>query len=299
MTRWLATLLVFGAASALAAADFAYVSKAETSTAVVIDSRPRTECKAATLPGARCLPAEDFLGPHRRLASERDILWMLGTAGLSGSEEALVVGQDATARDFVAGVLYLAGQKSVRILTEPLPRLGGATAPGQERGILRTAVYTAPMRDRLWVLKHEVLAGEPLLLDGRSEAEYWGETVRGARGGHLPGALRLPVVNAAGTLQHAGDAVAYAHDAWEGIVYFTRLVAGQGLAVRVYPGGWAEWAADGSLPADAVSYPERQVTSNNAVPPAPTFNMTLALALLAATGVAFAAGWALARGRRT
>ncbi|MDP2811126.1 MAG: hypothetical protein Q8O34_13345, partial [Rhodocyclaceae bacterium] len=114
MARVVAAVFAFVAANAFAAADFTYVPKVEASGAVVIDSRPLADCKRASLSGARCLPAEDFLGPQRRLPSERDILWLLGTAGLAGSETVLVVGQDATARDFVAGLLYLAGQKSVR-----------------------------------------------------------------------------------------------------------------------------------------------------------------------------------------
>ncbi len=135
------------------------------------------------------------------------------------------------------------------------------------------------------------------LLDGRSELEYWGETVRGARGGHLPGAVLLPAatLSPAGPrpLLPAGEVIAYAHDAYEGLAYFTRLVAGYGLPARVYAGGWAEWAADGSLPVDAASYPERRNEAVNAVSPAPTFAASPALLALAAAIVltAFAGGW--------
>lgn len=268
---------------------------------VVIDSRPLAVCKQATLPKARCLPADGFLGPHRSLPSERDIHWLLGTAGLDGSETVLVVGQDATARDFVAGLLYLAGQRQVRVMTEPLVRMAGSMVPGQERGIVRAAVYTMPMRDRLWLLKQDILVGASVLLDGRSEAEYWGETVRGTRGGHLPGAVLLPATTlAAHPPLPADGAVAYAHDAYEGLAYFTRLVAGHGIAARVYPGGWAEWAADSSLPADAASYPERRVEVPAAVSPAPTSDASravIALAAGAALLVAFAGGWILSRRR--
>ncbi len=275
---------------------------------VVIDSRPLADCKQATLPNARCLPADGFLGPHRRLPSERDILWLLGTAGLDGSETVLVVGQDATARDFVAGLLYLAGQRQVRVMTEPLARLAGSRVPGQERGIVRAAVYTAPMRDRLWLLKQDILVGAPVLLDGRGEAEYWGEVVRGARGGHLPGAILLPAMSLTSRPSLPADgAVAYAHDAYEGLAYFTRLVAGHGIAARVYPGGWAEWAADSRLPVDAASYPERRAEAPAvaspvpaAVSPAPTSGASravIALAAGAALLAAFAGGWMLSRRR--
>ena len=270
---------------------------------VVIDSRPLADCKKATLPNARCLPVDGFLGPRRSLPSERDILWLLGTAGLDGSEAVLVVGQDATARDFLAGLLYLAGQRQVRVLTEPLTRvLAGRSdaAPGLERGIIRTAVFTAPMRAESVVLKQELLreGAGVTLVDGRSELEYWGETVRGMRGGHLQGAVLLPATTLAVAGSRpalpAGAVIAYAHDAYEGLAYFTRLVAGLGLAVRIYPGGWAEWAADGSLPVDAATYPERQAETLAAVPPAPTPGTSRAVLMLVAAVAlltAFAGGW--------
>lgn len=196
------------AAPAWAGGDFAYTRKVGAGE-TVIDSRPLADCKRASLAGARCLPAEDFLGPQRRLPSERDILWLLGTAGLAGSETALVVGQDATARDFVAGLLYLAGQKSVRILTGPMPRLDGSALGGQERGMVRSAVWTAPMRDSLWVLGADIVRDKPTPVD-----------VRGPN----------PAVT---------DAVVFADDAYQAIARFTQLRAGQGLAVRVHPGGLA------------------------------------------------------------
>lgn len=303
------------AAPAWAASDFAYTQKVGADAlcvpgtplcgqVTVIDSRPLADCKQATLPNARCLPADDFLGPHRSLSSERDLLWLLGTAGLDGSEAVLVVGQDATARDFVAGLLHLAGQRQVRVLTEPLARvLAGRSdaVPGQERGMIRAAVYTAPMRAERVVLKQEILreAAGATLLDGRSEPEYWGETVRAARGGHLPGAVLLPATTLAARPPLPSDgAIAYAHDAYEGLAYFTRLVAGHGIAARVYPGGWAEWAADGSLPIDAASYPERRAEAPVAVSPAPTSDASrfvLALAAFAALLAAFAGGWVFSK----
>lgn len=193
---------------AWAASDFAYTQKVGAGE-TVIDSRPLADCKRASLPGARCLPAEELLDPQRRLPSERDILWLLGTAGLDGSETALVVGQDATARDFVAGLLYLAGQKSVRILTGPMPRLDGRAAGGQERGMVRSAVWTAPMRDSLWVLGADIVRDKPTLVD------------------------------AAGPTPAAANGVVIADDAYQAIARFTQLRAGQGLAVRVHPGSLA------------------------------------------------------------
>lgn len=200
--------LALFAAPAWATNDFAYTQKVGAGD-TVIDSRPLADCKRASLAGARCLPAEDFLGPQRRLPSERDILWLLGTAGLAGSETVLVIGEDATARDFVAGLLYLAGQKSVRILTGPMPRLDGRSGGGQERGMVRSAVWTAPMRDSLWVLGADIVRDKPTLVD------------------------------ASGRRPTAADGVVIADDAYQAIARFTQLRAGQGLAVRVHPGSLA------------------------------------------------------------
>jgi thiosulfate/3-mercaptopyruvate sulfurtransferase len=296
---------------------------------IVIDSRPLAECTRASLPAARCLPADDFFGPHRRLPSERDLLWLLGTAGLDGSESVLVVGQDAIARDFVGGLLYLAGQRQVRVLSEPIGRLPGVRSPGQARDLVRSTVFTAPMRAELWVLRDELrqaLAREaPQLLDGRTESEYWGETVRGTRGGHLPGAILFPanqVLPAPRSLaKPPADTIAYAHDAYEGIAYFTRLRAGQAMAARVYVAGWAEWSADGSLPVDAATYPARAPdfptgtakanpatatdtainTAANAAGPAFAVAPKPAalVAALAALALAFAGGWLIARRKAT
>ena len=250
--------------------------------AVAVDTRALEACAAKSIAGARCLPSTAFLGPHRRLADFREILWLLGAAGLDGGEHVLVVGDAPQARDFVAGVLYLAGQKRVSILTRSLSQGAGlpadALGPGSERSMTREKVFQAPLRDGLIVLRGELAGhigdGAPGLLDGRSEKEYWGETVRGPRGGHVPGAQHLPAAGlraglAAGNalVPRNPDPIAYGHDPVEGIAYFTLLTAGAGVAARVYIGGWAEWAAHTALPADSVTYPDR-APGNQAAPAA-------------------------------
>lgn len=313
-----ALLLALGlaAAPAWAGEDFAYVRDAAAalaSGAVAVDARPQASCEASSIAGARCLPASDFLGRHGQLPSWRDVLWLLGTAGLSGAETVLVVGQDARERDFVAGMLYLAGQQRVLILAEPVPRVlaaGVGGGPGARRAFAREGVFAAPMRDRLVILAHELRAmvPPPLLLDGRSAEEYWGEKVRTARGGHLPGAQSLPAASlraapgSAPAALSAASPAAYGHDAFEGIAYFTLLRAGHGVDARVFPEGWAAWAADGTLPADSVTHPDLGAV----LPTAPIARTqawsatAIAIALaLAGTAAAFAAGLWLGLRRRT
>jgi thiosulfate/3-mercaptopyruvate sulfurtransferase len=305
---------VVAASAATQNADFSFVRDARTALAagaIPVDARPLEACLERSIAGARCLPAADFVGPHRRLASWRDILWLLGTAGLKGDETVLVAGAAPAERDFVAGLLYLAGARRVLVSAEPVSQLlgqGVAAGPGVQRAFARTVVFEAPMRDELVVLGHELRASQPapFLLDGRSEGEYWGEDVRAGRGGHLPGAQSLPAdrlrapAQGARPLLPGGSPVAYGHDPLEGIAYFALLRAGHGVDARVYPGGWAEWAADGALLADAVSHPERGARAVALAPEgnrAPLWSAWLGVALGLA-GVAFAAGRMTAR-RRT
>jgi thiosulfate/3-mercaptopyruvate sulfurtransferase len=190
-------------------------------------------------------------------------------------------------------------------------KIAKVTAAGQERDFARAVVFEAPMRDEVVVLQHELADMQPRLLDGRTAKEYWGESVRAARGGHIPGALSLPAAEllpAADSGQDAvadylarGNWVAYAHDAYEGLAYLTRLRAGQGAAVRLYLGGWAEWAADGALAADAVAYPAVSYPDASAVRPVdaklvPAKAVSVP-AILAMVLAAFAAGWWIQRRR--
>jgi thiosulfate/3-mercaptopyruvate sulfurtransferase len=153
-------------APAWAANDFAYTQKVGAGE-TAIDTRSLADCKQATLPGARCLPVVDFLSPQKQLPSERDLLWLLGTAGLDGSEAVLVVGDSESARDFVAGLLYLSGQRRVSVLTMPLTPLLAKrpdAAPGPERGIVRSAIWTTPMRDHLWLVDRREIGSDASIL---------------------------------------------------------------------------------------------------------------------------------------
>lgn len=300
-------VLLTGVATARVPDDFAYVRDATAQLqdgSIAVDTRPLEACKQRSLAGAVCLPAAAFLGPHRRLPSERDLLWLLGTAGLKGDETILVMGEDATARDFVAGLLYVSGQRRLRVLTQPIGRLlerGTNTGLGRERSFVRETVFEAPMRDGVVVLRDELRAmnPSPMLLDGRAETEYWGETVRSTRSGHLPGAVSLPGVALRATLATPTtrpvlperELVAYAHDAYEGLAYLTLLTAGYGVPARLYLAGWSEWASYGALPIDAGAYPERASARPAEVLPVVQQNGALWAGIPALGVAAFAAGW--------
>jgi len=240
--------------------------------AVVVDTRPVATCTHQSLAGARCLPPREFLGPHGRLVNMRDIRWLLGTAGLSGSETVVVVGDHMTSENFVAGVLYLAGQKRIEVayrsVTPWLAAHPKAASAGSAHGMFRQPVYAAWPRTRLMVLRRELArilrhGPRPYLLDGRDLAQYWGRAIRGLRGGHIPNAQPFPVEDlrralAAGTVQlpPVGSAIAYAEDPYRSISYFA-LLRIVGLPVRVFPGGWIDWSYHTNLPVDSETYPTR------------------------------------------
>lgn len=160
MHAWLLIISLL-AAPAWATSDLSYTAKVGAGEAV-IDTRPLAACQRASLPGARCLPPADLLDAQRKLPRERDLLWLFGTLGLTGDETVLVAGDTASGRDFVAGLLYLSGQRAVRMLEQPLTPLVATqpdAAPGESRSLVRTAVFTAPMRDTLWIVHPDELAG--------------------------------------------------------------------------------------------------------------------------------------------
>lgn len=77
--------------------------------------------------------------------------------------------------------------------------------------MVRSTVWTAPMRDHLWVLGADILRDKPTLVDAREPRPK-------------PTAV---------------DAVVIAEDAYQAIARFTQIRAGQGFAVRVHPGNLA------------------------------------------------------------
>lgn len=270
--------IAFGPAKADTEKSIAPTTSAKTFSGVILDVRPREVCETASLPGARCLPVGDLLGPHHRLANVSGLLWLLGTAGLTGTEPVLVAGTPARDRDFLAGLLHLAGHASVQVLTRPIAKAGLDLQPGETRGNTREAVYVASMRGKALALRTDVLQtvrsqSPALILDARTEGEYWGRTIRAARGGHIPGAqpVSLKAIGSrpetAPTHSHAGTGgapIVYGHDALEGLAAFARLRAA-GYEARVYIEGWADWAADGALPVDAATHLDR-VSENSRNP---------------------------------
>lgn len=274
---------------------------------VTIDTRRLAKCQRRTLAGARCLPPRVFLGPHGRLADFRDIRWLLGTADLNGAETAVVIGDHRTREDFVAGILYLAGQRRVVVINRPLtPWLTAhptAAGTGQGHGMVRSVYYTAWPRTRLIIFRRSLAhaladASPPYVLDGRPLNQYWGRRVRDLRGGHIPtaqplSATRLATANARlSPPPGVRNTVAYAEGPYRSIAYFTALRLA-GWPVRVFVGGWRDWSDHTQLPVSSETYRRRPAT------PPPIIKNTRGgtmgdTALMLAGGVlALGAAWAL------
>jgi thiosulfate/3-mercaptopyruvate sulfurtransferase len=300
--RLLAICALCLSASAAQASGLAYTTDTgllKNRAVVLLDVRPLAQCERGSVAGAKCLPAEDLLGPHGSLPDFRQIMWLFGTEGLAGGESVLVLGNRPERRDFVAGLLYLAGQREVQVMRRPLDSVlktdGVVTARGQRRSQIADPIYQGVPRDGLIVLRAELhraltSANPPRLLDGRPADAYAGQRIEAARGGHIPGAESFPYAslkNGSAVLppvQTLAGAVVYAAGPESGIAYFTRLQAALDANVRVYIGGWREWAAHTALPADDVTYagPSR-VTLKLANNPPERWPMIL-LALVAALG---------------
>lgn len=155
-----AVLMAVSAAPAVAFADaISFVDKpAHESATRVIDVRSQVSCEKASLPGARCLPAAALFHKDGRPVDFHTLRWLLGTIGLGGNESVLVVGANAGTAAAVGALLYLAGQRTVTVLDEPLTVPAKAEA-GSARGMTREAVFTAPMRDRLLVAAPDEASG--------------------------------------------------------------------------------------------------------------------------------------------
>ncbi len=218
---------------------------------VVVDTRRRGACARQSVAGGLCLNPRMLMTARGRLASWRNVRWLLGALKLSGDETAIVTGDRARREDFVAGMLYIAGQKRVEVVTDPLTawlaRHPGARGAGTTRGVFREAIYTAWPRTRLVVLRQELAArpraggGGYLLVDGRSRERY-------RKPGHIPGARSLPMADVGrdraavhGLIATRRPVVAYGAGPYGSMAYFARL---RMLAVpaHVFTGGWRDWA---------------------------------------------------------
>lgn len=105
--------------------------------------------------------------------------------------------------------------------------------------------------------------GKIVLIDARSSEEYSGKVIRGARRGHIPGAINVDYmsnISADGTLKNSDDLAAlykipkdsqivtYCQGAYRAANSFVALKRLGFENVRVYLGSWGEWSNREDLP---------------------------------------------------
>jgi len=302
-------------------ASIASIQQIPNDSVVLVDVRSVSQCQKASLPGARCVPVDDVLAPNHRLINFSSLYWVWGTSGLRGDEHVVVFGDNAQDNYFMAGLLHLSGQSQVSVLDAANEwQSQSELSVGVPRASTRKTVYTAKLRSNSILLRGELeqiihAENAPVLVDGRAEAEYWGASIRGVRGGHLPGAVNSELTLWEAGAQSASDerlfgdnAVVYAHDTRDTIRFYAWVVS-QGLTVGLLLEGWVAWASNAALPLDAEAFP--QIVNHRAaarVMPAQdqaaialsprsmqSASFLLLLTLLAAC--AFAVGWYLSKRR--
>lgn len=157
---WL--LAAFGVATAATPAALRFVAQSQVgSDPRVIDLRAERACTRASLPGARCLPASKLFDADGAPVSFHVLRWLLGTIGLSGQEQVLLVGDNMADTAAVGGLMLLAGQRDVAVLDRPVTIPVGAPG-GSSRSTTRETVFTAPMRDRLLIQGNEAAGGNTI-----------------------------------------------------------------------------------------------------------------------------------------
>lgn len=213
--------------------------------AVIVDTRALSQCQQRTLANALCLPATDLVGPNGELPSFADIFWALGTAGLTGKETILVIGNQSSDRDFIAGMLYLCGQARVEILSTPIEKvLRDGSLPvgeGHPRGILRQKIYHASMRDQSMVLPGELQSAQ-----GRDTRFVPIDA------NHLQ-VMTSSLADIQQDEHHTHvQYVVYANQPRLAIATFTRLLAGtvaQNVSLQVVPTAMRKWISSSVDPA--------------------------------------------------
>ena len=125
---------------------------------VFIDTRSVESCLSSGFAGTWCLPPDHFLYPNGRLASFRDINWLVGTYGLMEDSVAIVFGDDEGDLQFVAGALFLSGASSIKLWKGEISGIGKLTGSGHSvtRGLLRLNYFANPVRDQYIALDSEL-----------------------------------------------------------------------------------------------------------------------------------------------
>jgi thiosulfate/3-mercaptopyruvate sulfurtransferase len=243
---------------------------------LVIDLRPAEQFAAGLIPGAVHVDIYGLSLTDTDAAPMRAFLWIIehlfASRGVSAARPVVVYDEHSGMRAARAfWFLQLFGHPDVRLLDggynawvrEGLPTTRDALAPvaTEWHGTRREEV----LADWRLVLDR-VTKGSAALLDTRTDEEYFGEHVRAARGGTIPGSVHLEWTHNLqpdGTFKPAADLramygaagitpereiITYCQGGYRGAHAFLALRLIGYPTVRNYLGSWREWGDRHDLP---------------------------------------------------
>ncbi len=248
---------------------------------LLIDLRPAEAWAAGHLPGAVHLDIFGVSLTDTEPAPLRAFMWilehLLASRGVDASRRVVVYDEHSgnrAARAFWA--LEYFGHEHTRLLDGGFDAWVAGGYPVSTEPVAPTPTRWTGTRvdDRLatWRDVHDRLdAADAVLVDTRSEGEYLGTTVRAARGGCIPGAVRVEWTDNLrpdGTFKSADqlrqmyeasgvtpdkDVVAYCQGGYRGAHAYLALRLLGFPRVRNYVGSWKEWGDRLDLPVQAPS----------------------------------------------
>ena len=250
--------------------------KVDTSTPILIDLRPAEVFATGHIPGAVHLDLFGLSLVNTDPAPLDAFLWMvahlLTSRGVDGHRTVVVYDDQSGIRAARAfWFLELFGHRDVRVLD-------GGVSGWEREGFFTTTEATVPNKANWDVgrvearlatwrdLQERLGQSEVVILDTRSDGEYFGTTVRAKRGGAVPGAVHIEWtknLNSDGEFKSASELVALYEAA--GVTAEKEIVsycqggyraAHSYLALRLigyprvrnYVGSWKEWGDREDLP---------------------------------------------------